>query len=77
MGNYRPVKTKDFRKFLEAHKCRFLGKESSHEKWKCPRCFRTITFRYIDKTIPALHLKTNLKTMGLTLKDLHSWIEEN
>lgn len=77
MGNYRPIKTSDFRKFLKAHNCRFRGQESSHELWKCPRCHRTVTFRYVDKTIPALHIKTNLRTMGIKLKYLHDWIQKN
>ena len=41
------------------------------------RCFRTITHREKDKEIPAMHLKTNLATMGKTLAELYDWIEKN
>ena len=78
MGNNRPVTKSDWIKFLEAHGCtkkRHNG--TSHEHWKCPNCIRTITHRGQDKEIPALHLATNLKTMGLTLKDLYDWVENN
>lgn len=77
MGNNRPVKTKVWLKFLKAHKCYYERSKGSHDHWKCPGCLRTITHREGDKDIPALHLKTNLKTMGLTLEYLYNWIEKN
>lgn len=77
MGNNRPVKTIDWVAFLKAHNCRYLRTEASHDHYKCPNCLRTITHREKDKDIPALHCKTNLKTMGKTLKDLYEWIEKN
>lgn len=76
MGNNRPINTKDFIDFLVAHKCKFVRTQASHELWKCPKCFRTITFRRKDKMIPALHLKTNLSTMGFDLKYLYDWLEK-
>lgn len=78
MGNNRPVKKSDWEKFLIAHGCtkkRHNG--TSHQQWKCPNCMRTITFRGQEKEIPAMHLKSNLDTMGLTLKDLYDWIDKN
>ena len=77
MGNNRPVKTKDWIRFLEAHGCEYLRTKASHDHWKCPNCFRTITHREKDKEIPSMHLRTNLKTMGKVLKDLYEWIENN
>lgn len=78
MGNKRPVKVSDWEKFLLAHDCvQKRHKGTSHEHWKCPNCFRTITFRSQYKEIPAMHLKTNLITMGYTLEYLYKWIEEN
>ena len=50
---------------------------ASHDHYKCPGCNRTIMHREKDKEIPAMHLQTNLRTMGLTLKDLYDWIEKN
>mgnify|MGYP003678491722 CR=1 FL=1 len=77
MGNNRPVKTKDWERFLKAHKCRYLRTKASHAHYKCPNCWRTITHRPADKDIPPTHLRSNLKTMGLNLKYLYDWIEKN
>ena len=77
MGNNRPVKTSDWIRFLKSRDCKYNSTEASHTKYKCPGCMRSIIFRDKDKDIPATHLKTNLKTMGLTLKDLYDWLEDN
>jgi predicted RNA binding protein YcfA (HicA-like mRNA interferase family) len=77
MGNNRPVKTKDWLEFLKSKNCKYIRTKASHVHYRCPNCWRTITYREKDKEIPAFHLKTNLSTMGLTLDDLYKWIEEN
>lgn len=77
MGNNRPVKTADWIAFLIHLGCTYQRTTASHDHYKCPKCIRTITHREKDKDIPALHLKMNLKTLGLTLKDLYEWIEKN
>ncbi|KQS28318.1 type II toxin-antitoxin system HicA family toxin [Dyadobacter sp. Leaf189] len=77
MGSNRPVKVNDWVAFLEAHDCKYMRQKASHEHYKCPGCFRTITHRPADKDIPPLHLKTNLKTMGKTLDYLYKWIDDN
>lgn len=76
MGNNRPVKTKDWVRFLEFKNCKYLRTKASHVHYKCPNCWRTITFRDKDKEIPVTHLRTNLKTLGLTLGDLYAWIDK-
>ena len=77
MGKYRPIKTKDWVAFLEAHGCKYKRTASSHDHYKCPNCFRTITHREKDPEIPALHLKTNLTTIGYSFEYLLEWIENN
>lgn len=77
MGNNRPVKTKDWIAFLEAHNCKFIRIRASHSHYKCPNCIRTITHREKDKEVPALHAKTNLRTMEKTLQYLYTWIDNN
>lgn len=77
MGNNRPVKTSDWVAFLKHLGCSYLRTKASHDHYKCPKCIRTITHREKDKEIPAMHLRTNLTTLGLTLSDLYKWIEEN
>ena len=77
MGNNRPVKVTDWEKFLLSHGCeKKRHNKTSHEHWKCPGCTRTIVHRSQYKEVPALYLQTNLKTMGLTLKDLYDWIDK-
>jgi predicted RNA binding protein YcfA (HicA-like mRNA interferase family) len=77
MGNNRPVKTKDWVAFLEANKCSYIRTKASHDHYKCPGCFRTITHREKDKEIPAMHIRTNLATMGKTISELYDWIDKN
>ncbi len=76
MGNNRPIKLKDWIRFLEAHDCKY-ARTTKHENWKCKGCRRTITFRGQYKEIPALHLKTNLDSMGFDLNYLYNWIDKN
>lgn len=77
MGNNRPVKTSDWVAFLDSLGCKYLRTKASHDHYKCPNCLRTITHREKDKEIPALHLRMNLQTMGMSLKDLYDWIDKN
>ena len=72
MGNNRPVKKEDWIRFLQHYDCKEVRhKGTSHQHWKCPNTFRTITFRGQGKEIPALHLKTNLTSMGYDLNYLY------
>jgi hypothetical protein len=77
MGNNRPVKTKCWIAYLAFLNCQYKSTKASHVHYKCPNCLRTITFRDKDKEIPALHLKTNLTTLGKTLQELYDWVEKN
>lgn len=77
MGNNRPVKTKDWVAFLHHLGCKYLRTKSSHDHYKCPNCFRTITHREKDKEIPFLHIKTNMSTLNKPVEEVYKWIEEN
>ncbi len=77
MGNNRPVKTKDWVAYLKFLGCTYIRTTASHDHYRCPKCIRTITHREKDKEIPALHLRTNLATLGKKLSDLYEWIENN
>jgi predicted RNA binding protein YcfA (HicA-like mRNA interferase family) len=76
MGDFRPIKTKSFIKFLELHNCYRVGSKSggSHFYWKKPGLTRRITIREADKEIPPLHIKTNLETLGLKFQDLEDYL---
>lgn len=49
MGNNRPVKTRDPLAFLTADGCKYLRATASHDHYKCPGCFQTITHLEKDK----------------------------
>jgi predicted RNA binding protein YcfA (HicA-like mRNA interferase family) len=73
----RPVKTKEWIKFLESNGCYYVRTAASHDIYQCPQCKRKIVFRGQKKEIPPEHLKTNLKTMTKTLEELYKWIDKN
>ena len=78
MGEFRPVKTKDFIKFLKKYNCYRVEEKSggSHFYWKKPGLTRRITIREADKDIPPFHIKTNLQTLGLKFEDLEAFLNK-
>lgn len=78
MSNFNnPIKTKCWKKFLEASGCEFNRITSSHHIWKCPGCKRSIVFRGAEKEIPQFHISTCLKTMDISKSQFNNWIENN
>jgi predicted RNA binding protein YcfA (HicA-like mRNA interferase family) len=73
----RPIRTKDWIAFLKAHGCTFIRINASHHIYKCPGSIRTIVFRGNEKDIEPYHIKTNLRTLNLSLQELYKWIDEN
>lgn len=63
MGNFRPLATKCWEKFLTLHGFKYSHTTGSHDQWK--------------KEIPALHLKTGCKTIGCAIEHLYDWAKEN
>ena len=77
MGNDRPIKVKDWERFLKSKGCVFQSTEASHTKWKCPGCWRSIIFRASKKEIPFAHIKTNLDTLNVSKYELYAWLDSN
>lgn len=75
--SYRPLKTKCFIKYLEFLNCKYKRTTASHDHWKCPKCFRTITFRGKEKEIPGFHIQTIAKTLGINSDEIYKWVEDN
>lgn len=73
----RPLATKCFLAFIEFMGFKYSRTESSHDMYTKKGCLRSIVIRKKDKDIPALHLKTNCKTIGCTLPELYKWAEKN
>ena len=76
MGNFRPLATKCWEKFLSFHGYKYARTASSHDQWT-KRGSRTIVVWGDEKEIPPLHLKTSCRTIGCELIDLYSWATEN
>jgi len=75
--SYKPIPTKKFKKYLKYKGLKHLRSEGDHEIWDFPndnRLFRPVTFIGCEKEIPALHIKTNLKTLGISYSDFENEI---
>ena len=77
MGILRTVKVSCWIAFLKSQGCTYKSTEASHEKWVCPGKFRSIMFQGAEKEIPLFHIETNLRTLGVSKKELLKWIQEN
>lgn len=77
MGNNRPIKTKNFIKYLHHLGCKKKGVNASHHKYKCPNCHRSIIIREADKEIPPMHIRSCAKTLNVTVQQIYNWIEKN
>jgi hypothetical protein len=78
MGSYRPIKTKCWESFLIYKGCHFKDNDgTSHHKWRCPNCIRSIIFRGAEKEVPFAHINSNLKSMGVPKEDFLDWVAEN
>ena len=78
MGGDRPIRVKCWEKFLKSKGYTFKSKKgTSHDKWRCPGCIMSITFRGSEKEIPFAHIKTNLETMSVSADDFRDWVKNN
>ncbi len=78
MGEYnKPIPTKCWESYLTFCGCKFDRQQGTHHHWKCPNCFRTVTFWGHKKDVPRFHISTCLKTMGKTNSEFNKWIKSN
>lgn len=70
---YKPIQTKKFKRFLKKKGLKHIRDHGDHEIWDFQnnntKLLRPITFIGCDKEIPALHINTNLKTLGISYID--------
>lgn len=59
-----------FKRFLESHGLKLKRKSGSHEMWnRDTNPFdRPVVIRSKDKNIPIIIIKSNLKTMGISIE---------
>lgn len=76
MGNFRPLDTKCWENYLSSIGYAYSRTNGSHDIWTKPK-YRSIPVWGNEKQIPALHLKTSCKTIGITLAELYAWADKN
>ncbi len=76
MGNFRPIPLKCFLAFIDKYGYKFDRISASHHIYT-KKASRSIVIQGNEKMVPALHLKTNCKTIGCTTKVLYDWAEAN
>jgi predicted RNA binding protein YcfA (HicA-like mRNA interferase family) len=76
---FKPVPTKKFKKVLKKLGLKHIRDHGDHEIWDYPedgKLLRPVTIIGCDKTIPALHIQTNLKTLGLSYKEFQDKLDK-
>jgi hypothetical protein len=69
------VSIKDFKKFLLHYGLTQIRSEGGHEIWCGKTLTRPVVFQTHIDPIPLFIIKSNLRTMNLTLKDLRNFLE--
>ena len=72
-----PVPTKCWELYLTHLGCKLNRKGGTHHHWKCPNCFRTITFWGHLKEVPRFHVKNCLRDLNITNKQFTLWADKN
>lgn len=70
----KPISTSKFRRFLEIIGCKYYRTKGSHEVWGRKDLLRPVIFRTHKKEIPPTHIRTNLKTLGMTVEEFEKII---
>ncbi|OFY63062.1 MAG: hypothetical protein A2V64_09475 [Bacteroidetes bacterium RBG_13_43_22] len=68
------VSIKDFKCFLSHHGLKQIRISSGHEVWSGKELTRPVIFQTNKDPIPLFIVKSNLKTMGMTLTDLRNYL---
>jgi predicted RNA binding protein YcfA (HicA-like mRNA interferase family) len=70
----KPIPASRFRKYLKSKGLFLVRTAGGHEIWdnKNKSLRRPIIFQAHFKEIPIFHIKTNLKTLGISLTDFES-----
>ena len=65
----------DFRSFLIHHELKHIRSSGGHEVWCGKDLTRPVIIQSHIDPIPIFVIKSNLRTMGLTLNDLRKFFE--
>ncbi len=69
------VSIKKFKIFLLHYDLKQIRIESGHEIWSGKELTRPVVFQTHIDPIPLFIIKSNLRTMGLTLTDLRKYLD--
>ena len=69
------VSVNEFRSFLIHYGLKQIRISGGHEIWSGKELTRPVVFQTHIEPIPFFILKNNLRTMGLTLKDLRDYLQ--
>lgn len=76
MGELQSIKTSLFRKFLLSQGLVHARTRGDHEVWSKPGMTRPVIIQAKNKNVPAAHIRTNLKTLGLSVPEFLEIMKE-
>lgn len=68
------VSVEDYKSFLSHHGLKNIRTSKGHEVWCGAKLTRPVIFQTHIDPIPLFIIKSNLRTMGLTLNDLRDYL---
>ena len=75
MGTLQNISIALFRKFLESQGLKIIRKKGGHERWAKSGLGRSIVLQSHVDPVPEFIIRSNLRTMGLTVKEFISFVE--
>lgn len=69
MGELQSIKTSKFRTFLIYQGLELIRTKGDHEIWYRYGLPRPVVIQAKNKNMPATHIRTNLKTMGISVQE--------
>jgi len=69
------VSVTEFKGFLTRHRLKLIRISGGHEIWSGNKLTRPVVFQTHIDPVPLFIVKTNLRTMGLTMKDLRDYLQ--
>jgi hypothetical protein len=64
---------KDFIRFLESHGCKMTRHHKGHKMFVNAKATRPITIQDHVDPVPNMVIQSNLRTLGLTMKELRDF----
>jgi len=72
--NPNNISLADFCRFVESKGCKLIRHHKGHLIYSHPNCTRPITIQDHIDPVPLMVIKSNLRTLGITLTDLRNYL---